>query len=182
MTIDAGPAQTEKRRYFTPFGGVRGTAPGSWADNRTFVNQPADPATNLNLLGARNYDPLTGRFLQRDPIFEGNDLNQIGGYAYASNNPVNGNDPDGLRTCTGPGDCDQTDPCQGNPACYQSPTPPKSDLTDDEQKITWTSPAICLTRPNPAAGTRPVACNGCTFVDGLCCWPPGWAWSWPPPE
>ncbi|MEU7872925.1 RHS repeat-associated core domain-containing protein [Dactylosporangium sp. NPDC049140] len=98
LSIDAGAAQTETRRYFTPFGGTRGTAPGAWADNRAFVNQPADPATGLNLLGARNYDPLTGRFLQRDPVFESNDLNQLGGYAYASNNPATFSDPSGLRT------------------------------------------------------------------------------------
>ncbi|WP_433041682.1 RHS repeat-associated core domain-containing protein [Dactylosporangium sp. CS-033363] len=103
LSIDAGPAQTVSRRYFSPFGGTRGTVPGSWADDRAFLNQPADPASGLNLLGARNYDPLTGRFLQRDPVFE-DDVNQIGGYAYAGNSPVTRSDPSGLRPdCTG--DC-----------------------------------------------------------------------------
>ncbi|WP_426504389.1 RHS repeat-associated core domain-containing protein [Dactylosporangium sp. McL0621] len=137
LTIDVSTAQTETRRYFTPYGGTRGTAPGSWADNRTFVNKPADPATNLNLLGARNYDPLTGRFLQRDPIFERQDFNQLGGYAYASNNPVTGSDPDGLKTCEGPGDCDETDTCHGNPACYKGPAPTEDDpqLTPEEKRL-----------------------------------------------
>ncbi|WP_426503237.1 RHS repeat domain-containing protein [Dactylosporangium sp. McL0621] len=102
LSIDVGAAQTERRRYYTPFGAARGATPGAWADARAFVNQPVDPATGLNLLGARNYDPLVGRFLQRDAVFEGNDVNQIGGYAYSGNSPVNQSDPSGLRPdCTG---------------------------------------------------------------------------------
>jgi RHS repeat-associated protein len=43
---------------------------------------------------ARDYDPVVGRWLQRDPIkFEGGDTNL---YAYVGNDPVNYVDPSGL--------------------------------------------------------------------------------------
>jgi RHS repeat-associated protein len=66
VIIDSGPAQGQLRRMFTPFGAPRGLSPLSWVDNRAFLNQPAEEAAGLNLLGARVYDPATGRFLQRD--------------------------------------------------------------------------------------------------------------------
>jgi RHS repeat-associated protein len=106
LTYEAGDGQgtmsaeldayslTETRRYFTPYGQPRGGAP-AWIDNRGFVGQPQDTATGLDLLGAREYDPNSGRFLQRDPIFESSNPNQQGGYAYAGDNPVNGSDPAG---------------------------------------------------------------------------------------
>jgi RHS repeat-associated protein len=57
---------------------------------------PADPNTSLNLLGARTYDPATGRFLTLDPIYEAGNPLAMGGYAYASNNPATNSDPTGL--------------------------------------------------------------------------------------
>jgi RHS repeat-associated protein len=84
------------RRFFTPYGTQRGTAV-TWLDNRTFLNQPTDTVTGLGLLGARNYDPATGSFLQRDPVVENSDVNGIGGYTYAGDNPVMSADPTGLR-------------------------------------------------------------------------------------
>ena len=95
VDIDAGAAQAETRRYYTPYGTTRGPVPGSWADNLGYLGQPADPASGLDLLGARNYDPILGRFLQADPVFESADPNQLGGYAYAGDNPVDGSDANG---------------------------------------------------------------------------------------
>ncbi len=86
----------EDRRSFTPYGNTRGTTPTTWVDGRGFLDQPSDPATGLDLLGARDYDPATGHFLSRDPILEATDPNQLGGYTYAADNPVNGSDPNGL--------------------------------------------------------------------------------------
>jgi RHS repeat-associated protein len=57
---------------------------------------PTDPATGLNLLGARQYDPDLGAFLQLDPVLEPGDPGQIGGYTYAGSDPVNASDPTGL--------------------------------------------------------------------------------------
>jgi RHS repeat-associated protein len=42
---------------------------------------------------ARDYDPVTGRYIQADPIGLGGDVNP---YVYAGADPVNGIDPDGL--------------------------------------------------------------------------------------
>jgi RHS repeat-associated protein len=86
----------ENRRYFTPYGNTRGTAPMTWVDGRSYLNQPNDPATGLGLLGAREYDPATGHFLTRDPVLEATDPNQLGGYTYSGDDPVNGTDPNGL--------------------------------------------------------------------------------------
>jgi RHS repeat-associated protein len=82
------------RRYFDPYGNVRGPS-ASWVDNRGFVGQPTDATTGLSLLGDREYDPVTGRFLQVDPVLETGDANQMGGYTYASDNPTTGSDPTG---------------------------------------------------------------------------------------
>ncbi|MFE8595391.1 fibronectin type III domain-containing protein [Archangium violaceum] len=53
-----------------------------------------DADTGLVRLGARDYDPVTGRFLARDPLgFDGGQLNL---YQYAFGDPVNRMDPTGL--------------------------------------------------------------------------------------
>ncbi|MEU8934927.1 ricin-type beta-trefoil lectin domain protein [Streptomyces sp. NPDC048409] len=100
------------RRFYDPYGNPRGAKPSSWVatdENRGFLGQPADPTTGLDLLGARNYDPVTGRFLSPDPVFEAGDPNQMGGYTYAGDNPASGSDPSGLMLAMdggGGGGCD----------------------------------------------------------------------------
>ncbi|MFI6003982.1 RHS repeat-associated core domain-containing protein [Streptomyces sp. NPDC051366] len=84
------------RRAFDPYGAPRGTVPSNWADNRGYLGQPTDVASGLNLLGARNYDSNLGRFLTVDPVFEVGDPNQMGGYSYAGNDPINKSDAAGL--------------------------------------------------------------------------------------
>jgi RHS repeat-associated protein len=73
--------QAITRRYYDPYGSPAGTVPSSWPDALGFVGQPADPATSLDLLGARQYDPVTGAFLSLDPVFEAGSPLQMGGYA-----------------------------------------------------------------------------------------------------
>lgn len=54
----------------------------------------ADTLTGLVRFGARDYDAAVGRWTCKDPIdFESDEVNL---YAYASNNPVNLRDPNGL--------------------------------------------------------------------------------------
>ncbi|WUD76777.1 polymorphic toxin-type HINT domain-containing protein [Streptomyces sp. NBC_00510] len=115
--IDASTLAVSRRSY-DPWGNPRGTKPGSWVapdENHGFLGQPADATTGLNLLGARNYDPLLGRFLTPDPVFEPGDPNQMGGYTYAGDNPASGADPSGLMLAAadgGGGGCDSK--CMAN--------------------------------------------------------------------
>jgi RHS repeat-associated protein len=103
VAIDAAsPTQAYQRRRSTPFGEERGTAPTSWAGDKGFVGGTKEP-TGLTNLGAREYDPGTGRFLSVDPVIDPGDPQQMHGYAYANNNPTTFSDPDGLLY-TGP-DC-----------------------------------------------------------------------------
>lgn len=58
-----------------------------------FAGGHYDPDTGLTRFGARDYNPETGRWLERDPIgFAGGDANL---YTYCGNDPVNCIDPSG---------------------------------------------------------------------------------------
>jgi len=106
--VDAETGTLTMRRT-TPFGADRGAAPvaGSWAGEKGFVGGTKDSTTGLTHLGAREYDPATGRFLSVDPIIDVNDPQQMNGYAYSNNSPVTFTDPSGLKFCSddacGPG-------------------------------------------------------------------------------
>ncbi|MFG2937130.1 polymorphic toxin-type HINT domain-containing protein [Streptomyces sp. NPDC048282] len=88
-------AQTPTWRQFDPYGNVRGTTT-TWADNRTFLNKTTDTTTGLTDVGAREYDPVLGRFISLDPVFEATSPQELGGYTYAGDNPVSESDPTGL--------------------------------------------------------------------------------------
>ncbi|MFF3004818.1 RHS repeat-associated core domain-containing protein [Kitasatospora sp. NPDC057940] len=87
---------TETRRPNDPFGNPRGTQPSTWAGDKGFVGGTKDDVTGLTNLGARQYQPTTGRFLSLDPILDRADPQQWNGYAYGNNDPVNRADPSGL--------------------------------------------------------------------------------------
>ncbi|GAA1499625.1 RHS repeat-associated core domain-containing protein [Dactylosporangium maewongense] len=95
VAISGDAAQTVTRRRQTPYGEARGAAV-SWPNKKGFVGGTADP-TGLVHLGAREYDPNTGRFISLDPLVDFNDPQQMHGYAYASNNPTTLSDPSGLK-------------------------------------------------------------------------------------
>ncbi|MFF3941667.1 RHS repeat-associated core domain-containing protein [Streptomyces phaeofaciens] len=99
MTVDA-TTQAVTRRYTKPFGESRGTAPSIWPDDKGFLGKPADTDTGLTHIGAREYDPATGRFLSVDPVLAPDDHESLNGYAYANNTPVTLSDPTGLRPIT----------------------------------------------------------------------------------
>ncbi|MFD7982561.1 polymorphic toxin-type HINT domain-containing protein [Kitasatospora indigofera] len=104
------------RRPNDPFGNPRGTqpAPGTWASDKGFVGGTKDDTTKLTNLGARQYDPTTGRFISPDPLLAADDPQQWNGYAYSDNDPVNLSDPSGLITDT------MDKPCSS--ACVQANT------------------------------------------------------------
>ncbi|MBO1415405.1 RHS repeat-associated core domain-containing protein [Streptomyces sp. FH025] len=95
LAID-GTTLTETRRLTDPFGNPRGTQPTTWAGDHGFVGGTKDDATGLTNLGAREYQPDAGRFLNPDPIIDPNSPQQWNAYAYSGNDPVNSSDPSGL--------------------------------------------------------------------------------------
>ncbi|WP_304944875.1 ricin-type beta-trefoil lectin domain protein [Streptacidiphilus sp. ASG 303] len=98
-------ALTLTRRLTTPFGEPRGTNPTGWPGDHGFVNGTQDTTTGLTNLGAREYNPALGRFLNPDPLQAFDNPQQWNGYAYAGNNPVNSSDPSGLMGCMSPDEC-----------------------------------------------------------------------------
>lgn len=94
LAIDSSTLATTRRRL-TPFGEDRGAPSSTWPDNKGFVGGTSDP-TGYTHLGAREYDPATGRFLSIDPLVEYGDPQTLHGYAYGNNSPITYSDPDGL--------------------------------------------------------------------------------------
>ncbi|MFC4517930.1 polymorphic toxin-type HINT domain-containing protein [Streptomyces ehimensis] len=96
LAIDTA-AKTATHRRTTPFGAPRGQQPKNWPGAKGLVGGTNDTSTNLTHLGAREYDPSTGRFISVDPLMDLGDPQQNHGYSYANNNPVTLSDPDGLK-------------------------------------------------------------------------------------
>jgi RHS repeat-associated core domain len=71
-----------------------------------------DP-TGLTHLGAREYDPIAGRFISVDPVLTPGDPQQLNGYAYADNNPTTFTDPTGEQCNNGPDGQSCYDPNRG---------------------------------------------------------------------
>ncbi|CAM5506676.1 MULTISPECIES: RHS repeat-associated core domain-containing protein [Streptomyces] len=84
------------KRYTTPFGAPRGTKPTSWPDDKAFLGKPADDATGLTHVGAREYDPSTAQFISVDPVLAPDQHQSLNGYSYAGNSPITQSDPSGL--------------------------------------------------------------------------------------
>jgi RHS repeat-associated protein len=82
-------AETAPRRW-TAFGTPRNSVTS--VIERGYASQPTEGATGLVYMGARHYDPATGRFLQPDPLWT--QVDEL--YAYAGNNPYLFWDPTGL--------------------------------------------------------------------------------------
>ncbi|GAA2521109.1 RHS repeat-associated core domain-containing protein [Winogradskya humida] len=99
--VDAVTGDIVLRRS-TPFGGERGVQPtaAQWVGERGFVGGTKDSTTGLTHLGAREYDPVTGRFISVDPVIDVTDPQRMNAYAYANNSPVTFSDPSGLKFCS----------------------------------------------------------------------------------
>ncbi|MFL6072999.1 MAG: RHS repeat-associated core domain-containing protein [Mycobacteriales bacterium] len=123
VSVTAGTLAFTKR-WLDPFGNPRGTAPTGWPDDRGFVGGIQD-GTGLTRLGARDYDPTTGRFVSVDRLLNPDDPQHLNPYAYAENNPTTNSDPTGLITHCPDGDCHAhpTPPSAWNPAPYRPPPP-----------------------------------------------------------
>ncbi|MBV9446850.1 MAG: RHS repeat-associated core domain-containing protein [Streptosporangiaceae bacterium] len=120
-------AQNPAWRQFTPYGAPRGQAV-TWADNRGYLNKPADAATGLTILGARQYDPVTGQFISPDPVLNPADPQDLDAYSYAEDNPVTYADPTGLCRLADPGGPPVN--CSGQPVPVSgTPAPQNQDPT-----------------------------------------------------
>ncbi|MGX7826076.1 RHS repeat-associated core domain-containing protein [Actinokineospora sp. 24-640] len=94
LAVDSGTLAVTKRRQL-PFGGPRGGA-SAFPGERGFVGGAQDASTGLTHLGAREYDPDTGRFISVDPVLDSGDPQQLNGYTYSNNSPITKSDPSGL--------------------------------------------------------------------------------------
>ncbi len=123
INTDAGQSVT--RRPVDPFGNPRGTqpAPGTWSGDKGFVGGTLDTTTGLTNLGAREYDPVHGRFINPDPLIDAANPQQWNGYAYSNSDPVNSSDPSGLMTNAYSGSVWNLD----SEPVYQSETPATTD-------------------------------------------------------
>lgn len=101
LTLSSSCTDPQWRQYDS-YGNPRGTRPSSWPDpDDAFLGKPQDPNTGLDIIGARNYDPTTGRFVSLDPMLNATDPQALNGYSYADDDPVNDSDPTGLILGTG---------------------------------------------------------------------------------
>ncbi|MGQ0468159.1 MAG: RHS repeat-associated core domain-containing protein [Sporichthyaceae bacterium] len=98
-------------RRTTPYGAERGTNSPTWAATRGFVDGTPNPATGLVHIGARQYEPITGRFVSPDPLLDLSDPVQHHAYGYSANNPVAFADPSGMLYC---------DACNGGSGRYET--------------------------------------------------------------
>ncbi|MEV6969848.1 RHS repeat-associated core domain-containing protein [Hamadaea sp. NPDC051192] len=136
-------------RQFTPYGEPRG-ATVTWIDNRGFLNQPANTNSGLTQLGARNYDPATGRFISLDPIFDGTNLQQLNGYSYAGSNPLTYSDPSGLlmkMPMLGGGCCGSAAGGSGGAGIGIRVPPPRPPVRQIRIKGPESAPGRILNRP-----------------------------------
>ncbi|NUT08324.1 MAG: transcriptional regulator [Hamadaea sp.] len=80
-----------------PFGNSR-TGSGTWpaSMDKGFVGGTKDN-TGLTHLGAREYDPVTGRFMSPDPAIDSMNRAQLDPYNYAFQNPIGMSDPGGME-------------------------------------------------------------------------------------
>ncbi|GGT22526.1 hypothetical protein GCM10010286_55110 [Streptomyces toxytricini] len=125
IQVTGDAAQTVTRRKTGIFGEARGPQPASWAGDKGFVGGTKDTDTGLTHLGAREYDPLTGRFISVDPIMDLSSSQQMHGYVYSSNNPVTLSDPSGLI---------ETDCLNGHCDGHYDPRDDKKPVTDPTRK------------------------------------------------
>ena len=95
---DAGGTVVESFRY-DDFGNRNfgnGNAPSTTGNPYGFQGRRFDPETGLHYFRNRYYNPATGRFLERDPVWDG--LNVGNQYTFAGNGPATRKDPYGTST------------------------------------------------------------------------------------
>ncbi|MEU9235141.1 polymorphic toxin-type HINT domain-containing protein [Streptomyces subrutilus] len=124
-SVEQATGQTITRRKSDPYGNPRGTQPGNWPGSRTFLGTGNDDnTTGLTHIGAREYEPATGRFISVDPVLNITDPLQMNGYTYSNGNPISRADPTGLESCFGHGYCGGGGDTNGSYLHKKDPKPP----------------------------------------------------------
>jgi RHS repeat-associated protein len=80
---------------YDSFGGVTADSAPTFDFSVGYAGGLTEAATGLVRFGFRDYEPASGRWVQRDPIKFKGGMNH---FAYVSNNPVQFSDPSGLMT------------------------------------------------------------------------------------
>jgi RHS repeat-associated protein len=83
-----------------PFGNARGEQIRAWTATQQGFHGGVEDPTGFVAMGARFYDPGTGRFISRDPVVDFRMSQQANGYVYAGNNPMTWTDVSGLNWFT----------------------------------------------------------------------------------
>ncbi|MEV6644325.1 polymorphic toxin-type HINT domain-containing protein [Amycolatopsis sp. NPDC051371] len=93
-TVDAANL-TVRKRWQDPYGADRGTPASTWPDKHGFLGGYQN-TTGVTHIGARDYDPLTGRFMTADPVLDTSNPQALNAYSYGNNSPVSFSDPTGM--------------------------------------------------------------------------------------
>lgn len=87
------PGTSRAKRYTDAYGAPISSP--AWPDNKRFLGKTWDGTMGLSALGARQYDPQTGRFISVDPLLAASDPGSLDEYSYSDDDPTNEEDPSG---------------------------------------------------------------------------------------
>ncbi|WP_159042593.1 ricin-type beta-trefoil lectin domain protein [Streptomyces sp. IGB124] len=125
ISVEQKDGQAVTRRKSDPYGNPRGAQPSNWPGDHTFLGVGTDDnTTGLTHIGAREYEPGTGRFISVDPLIDISDPLQMNGYTYANGNPLTNSDPTGLKIFEGDNDGGRDSGGCGGCRTYADPPTP----------------------------------------------------------
>ncbi|MBK7611220.1 MAG: hypothetical protein IPJ15_08125 [Actinomycetales bacterium] len=99
---------------YSAFGEVTSTGPAAAEADLLFQGQQRDPVTGLYNMRARTYDPVSGRFTQREPLATPAGAPLVAAYAFVGNRPTALTDPTGLMPQTAGEAGDMVTPATSN--------------------------------------------------------------------
>jgi RHS repeat-associated protein len=153
------------RRSYDPYGNQL-TSASTWPDNKAYLDQVKDAPTALDLLGARQYNPVTGAFLSLDPVLESGSPQQMGGYTYAANNPASTSDPSGLSQYVGGGTA--PNPCGADASASCNPNGTGGVNGGDNAGGDPLCGLACGLTSSPSPGSSPPPPSSCANRPGMC--------------
>ena len=150
VATDGSGTKMSELRY-TPYGSPR-NASGNMPTNQQFTGMPTNGGgVGLVSMGAREYDPLIGRFISADTIVPGAGNPQaFNRYSYTRNNPLNRIDPSGHGDCNVHSNNPSEAWCRPQPALPVGPQPIGTPYpTQSQQPMPLVAPAPINVTPAP---------------------------------